>query len=281
MFSRAEESRVTEGATIEALKSAMIQIRDATNAGRSQAVKDFIDLTLAQYTWFQPEDPPSIPRSPKDGDEVWFYDAESQWWMTGQMVGLPSNGRAKVSPTAWPGSMTMPETPKVKFPDRRSKRWISEKIRDLANQMRDLGDVNTYRELLMKSVEVDRTNPHPLDNLGIYWTGRDVDKTDEFFARSIEVEPRWWHSYSNWGIMFRERGDLERARQMFEEAFVRNPLHISILDNLGHWNLRNDDLKTACVYYWIIREIESSRKMHIQHLDRVLQRCDSIEKNEL
>jgi len=268
---------------LTALKEKIMKMKEP-----SKGMQEFIDKALERKGSFVPATPPVMGQdagAPTEGDHVWWYDAENQWWMTGkQMAPLGENGKAKVSPTHLPGDRAWPVNVLVRKPNMLTNMWKSQKIRDMGELARVDKDEETAKELFLAGNILDKANPHTAYSLGIWHLfgakERDFEKAKDLMIATINRDKGWWKGYHGLGVtyrLWRKNGDAVR---ILNKAFERHPLSTKVLDDLGHVNFELENYEESCFYYLLLDSIKSFMKRGITLLPDRVEFC-KMQKSEL
>jgi len=85
---------------------------------------------------------------------------------------------------------------------------------------------------------------------------RDIDT---FWQHCIRRNPGCWMAYTNYGPVLRQRGQLDRAAEMYEKALSIKPDHPEALNNLAIIRRRQGDVREAVELYRRVMKIEPNR----------------------
>jgi len=251
-----------------------------------KGMQEFIDRALERKGSYIPATPPLIVDEPlEQGDHVWFYDAENQWWLTGQMLSeLGENGKARVSPTHLPANRAWPVNVLVRKPNMKTNMWKSQKMRDLGELARVENDDEVAKELFLAANILDKNNPHTSYSLGIWYLfgapERDFEKAKDLFIATIARDKGWWKGYHGLGVTYRLWRKNADALRILDKAFERHPLNTKVLDDLGHVNFELENYDESCFYYLLLDSIRSFMKKGIARLPERIEFC-KMQKKEL
>ena len=53
------------------------------------------------------------------------------------------------------------------------------------------------------------------------------------YKKSVKVDPSFFHSYNNLGILFQKQGEKEKAIENFKKVIETNSQYINAYNNLG------------------------------------------------
>jgi len=270
---------------VEELAAIKEKIMELPN--KATGMQEFIDRALERKGSYIPATPPLIVDVPLvQGDHVWWYDAENQWWMTGQMLEeLGENGKAKVTPTHLPGNRPWPVNVLVRKPNMKTNMWKSQKMRDLGELARVENDNEVAKELFLAANILDKNNPHTSYSLGIWYLfgapERDFEKAKDLFIATIARDKGWWKGYHGLGVTYRLWRKDADALRILDKAFERHPLNTKVLDDLGHVNFNLENHEESCFYYLLLDSIRSFMKNGIALLPDRVQFCKDRQKTEL
>merc|ERR1719192_1413592 len=251
----------------------------------SKGMQEFIDKALERKGSFIPATPPVIVDEPLEvGDHVWFYDAENQWWMTGQLLSeVDDNGKGIVTPTHLPSNRAWPVKVLVRKPNMQTNYWKSQKMRDLGELARFEKDDEVAKELFLAANILDSKNPHTAYSLGIWYLfgapERDFEKAKDLFIACIARSQGWWKGYHGLGVTYRLWRKDADALRILDKAFERHPLNTKVLDDLGHVNFELENYDESCFYYLLLDSIRSFMKSGIPRLEERIEYCKT--KKEL
>lgn len=251
----------------------------------SEGMQEFIDKALERKGTFFPATPPIMAEEVEEGDHVWWYDAENQWWMTGKVLGaFDENEKARVSPCHLPGNRAWPVNVLVRKPNMKTNMWKAQKVRDLGELARLDKDDEVAKELFLAGNILDPNNPHVAYSLGIWnlfgTEQRDFEKAKDLFIAAINRDTAWWKGYHGLGVTYRLWRKNEDALRILNKAFERHPLNTKVLDDLGHVNFEVENYKESCFYYLLLDSIRSFMKDGITLLPDRIEFC-KMQKSEL
>jgi len=270
---------------VEDLANIKKKIMNMNADDKAGGMQEFIDRALERKGSYIPATPPLIVDVPLvEGDHVWFYDAENQWWLTGKMLSeLGENGKAKVTPTHLPADRPWPVNVLVRKPNMKTNMWKSQKMRDLGELARVEKDDEVAKELFLGANILDKNNPHTSYSLGIWYLfgapERDFEKAKDLFIATIARDKGWWKGYHGLGVTYRLWRKDADALRILDKAFERHPLNTKVLDDLGHVNFELENYEESCFYYLLLDSIRSFMKKGIPRLEERIEFCKT--KKEL
>jgi len=250
----------------------------------SEGMQEFIDIALERRQSFIPATPPVMAEELKEGDHVWWYDAENQWWMTGKLLGEVENGKGSVNPTHITGESRWPVDVLVLKPNKMTNMWKSQKVRDMGDEARADKDNDVAKELFLAANILDKNNPHAAYSLAIYnlfgTEERDFEHVKDLFIEAVNRDAGWWRGYHGLGVTYRMWGKNTDALRVLNKAFDRHPLNTKVLDDLGHINFEIGHYEESCFFYLLLDSIRSFMKEGITLLPDRVEFCKN-HKNEL
>eukprot|EP00797_Seminavis_robusta_P017801 Sro2663_g334060.1 repeat-containing protein (257) ;mRNA; r:9730-10500 len=192
---------------------------------------------------------------------LWFLLETPQWWVTAKIVEIldVSEGRFRVNITAEDRIVqaTRGETVRtVAINEFILGIWKSEYERDQGELARAQNKPEERFKRYQEAIKLDPKNPHPLDNMGLYYTDQgDVQQAIHWYEQSIQVQPDWYHTYYNYGNLLRDSYETAKqytqwtALQLFEKAFQLNPLFLDTLWNVADQYHKAQRYNEEC-YAW-------------------------------
>jgi len=253
-------------------------------------VQEYIDAAVEGFDWFRPRVPPHFSdRKVMVGQPVWWYDSENQWWTTGTVTKITSSERANIFPTMVPEQQkeelgSIRTNVRVLYPDMESIAWKAQKMRDMGEQQKYLGDISVAKEMFLASGILDTTNPHPYESMALYYMRegtRNFTRAKNLLITSINKSPGWWKPINALGKLYQMYSMKPDALRMFMLSWEKNPLNVQVLDNLAYYYLQESDYEEACFYYYLIDRIKSMNKLGLRGLRKRVEWCSSSQRTEL
>lgn len=253
-------------------------------------VQEYIDAAVEGFDWYRPRIPPFYKERDVVKDQpVWWYDPENQWWMTGTVTKLIASDRADVFPTMVPPAMendlgSIRKNVRILYPNAESIMWKAQKMRDLGEQQKFIGDINVAKELFLASGILDTSNPHSYESMALYYMRegtRNFTRAKNLLITSINKAPGWWKPINALGKLYSMYGMKPDALRMFLLSWEKNPLNVQTLDNLAYYYLQERNYVESCFYYYLIDKIKSMNKLKIRGLRKRVEFCASTNKRDL
>ena len=90
------------------------------------------------------------------------------------------------------------------------------------------------QELYNQVLKIDPNHLFALNNLGIIFKELgQIQKAKNCYERAIRINPNYADALNNLGIIFKELGQIEKAKNCYEKAIRINPNYANALNNLG------------------------------------------------
>jgi len=262
---REEILKLQEALLVHTPAYAYEQERSILYAGLESSLQkqaDWIRLRFRNIA--RPNDRKDNPNISNDelqpGMPLWYLMEIPQWWVTakvdhvideqeGHLVArLTYNGQ-------WHEVLRGVDVRTVTQEDMDAKIWESEYERDLGEFARIQNDHDKRLQHYEKAISLDKNNPHPVDNFAIYYTDQgDAELAKVWCEKSLEIQPNWYHTYYNYGLLLRDHPDPGSVSdrdvlELFETAWNLNPLFLDSLWNLADQYHRRQLYDLEC-YGW-------------------------------
>lgn len=253
-------------------------------------VQDYIELAVDGFDWYQPRVPPFVKTGKiVVGQPVWWYDPENQWWTTGTVTNLKSKERADVFPTMVPPEQkaamgSIRENVRILNPDMDSITWKAQKMRDVGEQQKYLGDISVAKELFLASGILDVSNAHPYESMALYYMrddSRNFTRAKNLLISSIQKADGWWKPINALGKLYQMYGMKTDALRMFSLSWEKNPLNVQVLDNLAYFYQQESNYDESCFYYYLVDKIKSMNKLNLRGLRKNVLLCRRRQEGEL
>lgn len=239
---------------------------------QAQSIQAQMDRSLESWVQKVKEQWRAIPR-PADrqdddkkaakGDALWYLKEIPQWWVTATVVDVLSGENDKdeillvhQSFTGETAQVTRGQEVRVVAPEDQMS-WDSEHLRDKGELARLHGRQEERRQFYHESIQVDPSNPHPMDNLGLYFNEIGEYKNARYwYEKAIQALPKWYHAYYNMGLLFRDNPHSDdpsltqtKALELFEKAFQLNPLFLDSLWNIADLESKLGHAAEECLHW--------------------------------
>jgi len=253
-------------------------------------VQEYIDTAVESFPWYQPRVPPFMKgRTVVLGQPVWWYDPENQWWTTGTVTKVSGTDRADIFPTSVPEAQkealgVIRTNVRVLYPDMESISWKAQKMRDIGEQQKYIGDISVAKEMFLASGILDTSNAHPYESMALYYMRegtRNFTRAKNLLISSINKSQGWWKPINALGKLYQMYGMKPDALRMFNLSWEKNPLNVQVLDNLAYYHLQEGDYEESCFYYYLIDRIKSMNKLNLRGLRKRVEWCASSQRTEL
>lgn len=253
-------------------------------------VQEYIDAAVEGFDWYRPRVPPfKKEKQVVETQPVWWYDPENQWWMTGTVTKVLGKDRADVFPTMVPPSAkedmgSIRKNVRVLYPNSETIMWKAQKMRDLGELQKFIGDINVAKELFLASGILDTSNPHSYESMALYYMRegtRNFTRAKNLLITSINKAPGWWKPINALGKLYSMYGMKPDALRMFLLSWEKNPLNVQTLDNLAYYYDQERDYTESCFYYYLIDKIKSMNKLKIRGLRDHIKKCAGMAKRDL
>jgi len=78
------------------------------------------------------------------------------------------------------------------------------------------------------------------NNLGVelFRAGK-VAEAKPHFEKSIKLQPAWWTSFNNSGVVYQQEGNLEKAKELYQRSITNGDYYLAY-ENLGRLMLKTD-----------------------------------------
>ena len=74
-----------------------------------------------------------------------------------------------------------------------------------------------------KALEIDKNHFRILFNMGVFNKKLgNLELAEEYYKKSIEQDPYYPYSYLNYAVMYKEKGDYNRAIEIINEGILEN-----------------------------------------------------------
>jgi tetratricopeptide (TPR) repeat protein len=192
---------------------------------------------------------------------LWYLMEIPQWWVTATLVRVNDDNSLVVLVTSTGQEETVTRGDQVRVVrDEDQVAWDSEYRRDQGEWARVRHEDELRKQKYEEALQVDPTNPHALDNLGLYYGEHgDLEQSKYWLQKSIEANPNWYHAYYNLGLLYRDHsqddGDRKKALELIETAFQLNPLFLDSLWNVADLYGKLGNQPEACYHWRLLRAL--------------------------
>jgi len=106
-------------------------------------------------------------------------------------------------------------------------------------------DWQTGLKLYAHDLKVNQTSFELQNNYGVELIRiGETDRAEEYFKKSIELNPNWWTHYNNLGVVMERKGNLEKAKEYYQKSIETGNYYLAY-ENLGQIYLKTKDYQTA------------------------------------
>eukprot|EP00466_Bigelowiella_natans_P000382 jgi/Bigna1/125698/aug1.1_g406 len=126
---------------------------------------------------------------------------------------------------------------------------------------------------LVKAVQMDRLNRHAWNELGLLFLERGVlDKAITYFKEAVYLDRNQCAVWINLGVAYHLAGHLEETKRVLERALQLDPTSVEARNNLANLYKKQGELQKAKnEYIKCLSDLSASLRVHNQGLERTTQ----------
>ena len=121
-----------------------------------------------------------------------------------------------------------------------------QEIFTLAIERHKANNLEIAIDLYNKILEIDQNHVGAYHNLGVIFNNRgDIQKAKDYYEKVIKIDPNHVSAYNNLGSTFQALGDIQKAKDCYEKAIEINPDYAAAYNNLGNTLQALGDIQKA------------------------------------
>ena len=121
-----------------------------------------------------------------------------------------------------------------------------QEIFTLAIERHKANNLEIAIDLYNKILEIDQNHVGAYHNLGVIFNNRgDIQKAKDCYEKVIKIDPNHVSAYNNLGSTFQALGDIQKAKDCYEKAIEINPDYAAAYNNLGNTLQALGDIQKA------------------------------------